>query len=230
MKRFLAILTAILCLASGAFATEAATLPAPTPAPVPQAEMTAEPEKAQTLITTVGVEDATAPIDIAVLSFAMKAQAETVAEANQLVTANISTIEEILAAQGVTEENIWHRQYDVSADVVYHNTKLTEDQVIAGYIVEITLCVRLTDISLVGVVIDAATQSGASKTHELVFERSTANEVYEAAMAEAAQQAVEKAQSLAASLNMELGDMVSMKELSQVKDGEARVEVTFCAR
>ena len=230
MKRFLAILTAILCLASGAFATEAATLPVSTPAPLPQAEVTAEPAKAETLITTVGVEDATAPIDIAVLSFAMKAEAETVAEANQLVTANISTIEEILNAQGVTEENIWHSQYDVSPDVVYHNTKLTEDQVIAGYIVEITLCVRLTDISLVGVVIDAATQSGASKTHELVFERSTANEVYEAAMAKAAQQAVAKAQSLAASLNMELGDMVSAVELSKVEDGEARVEVTFRAR
>ena len=228
MKRFLAILTAILCLASCACATEAA--PTPAPMPTQTVETAAQAVKAETLITTTGVEDATAPIDIAVLSFSMKAEAETVAEANQLVTANISTIEEILAAQGVTEENIWHRQYDVSPDVVYHNTKLTEDQVIAGYIVEITLCVRLTDISLVGVVIDAATQSGASNTHELIFERSTANEVYEAAMANAAQQAVEKAHSLAASLNMELGDMVSAVEMSKVEDGEARVEVTFRAR
>lgn len=229
MKRFAAILLSLMMLCSFA-AAETVQMPLcpmrSGGAACPAAETT--PEK--TTIVTVGSADATAPIDIAVLSFSVVAEGETVAEANKLVTASIDAITSVFKEHGVEDDQIWHKSYDVSPDVVHHNTKLTDAAVIDGYIVEIVLCVRLTDISLVGVVIDGATQKGASATHELKFERSTAFEVYEKALNKAAKQAMNKAAVMADGCGMELDRLVSVKELSSAEDGEARVEVTYTTK
>ena len=224
MKRFAALALALIGLCSFAHAETAETL-----CPMQNAAACAAVEAAadSTTISTIGVAEATAPIDIAVLSFSVEAEGETVAEANQAVTASIDAITNILKEHGVEEEQIWHKRYDVSPNVVHHNTKLTDATVIDGYIVEIVLCVRLVDISLVGVVIDAAMQSGAGTTHELQFERSTALEVYQNALTLAAQQAMDKAAVLAQGCGMQLGQLLSVQELSSVEDGEARVQVTY---
>ena len=225
MKRFACLLIALMCMASFAHAAElAGWIPSEVTEPI--SKLFAE----ETLITAVGEVEALAPIDIATLSFSITAEGETVAEANQQVTTRIQAITDLLAEQGVEESQIRHRRYDVTPNVVYHNTKFTDDSVIEGYIVEIVLCVRLTDISLVGVVIDAAMQSGAGSAHELEFERSTAQQIYNEALVQASQQAMDRARHLAEGNGMALGNLVSMKELSSVEDGEARVEVTYCAK
>ena len=229
MKRFAAILLALTLLCSFAQAETVGMTVCPMRAGANAACPAAETAD-ETLITTVGSADATAPIDIAVLSFSVTAEGETVAEANQSVTASIDAITGILKEHGVAEEQMWHKRYDVSPDVVHHNTKLTDATVIDGYIVEIVLCVRLTDISLVGVVIDAATQSGAGTAHELIFERSTSMEVYRKALNEAAAQAMDKAAVVAQGCGLTLGQLVSVRELSSSEDGEARVEVTYNAK
>lgn len=225
MKRLIALLMALLCLCSFAQAEELKDWIASDVAQ-PISEWFAE----ETLITASGSAEADAPIDVAILTFTVKAKGETVSDANRQVMSSIQTIKDVLAAQGVEENHIWYKQYDVSPNVVYHNTKFTEDAVIEGYIVEIELCVRLTDISLVGTVIDTATQSGADASHELAFERSAAQERYDEALAEAVGQAMEKAEHLAQGAGLTLGNLVSLKELSSVKDGEAIVEVTYSAK
>lgn len=230
MKRFAAILLSLMMLCSFA-AAETVQTPVCPMRSAPNAACSAmEVIPEPTIITTVGSADATAPIDIAVLSFSVVAEGETVAEANQKVTASIDAITSVFKEHGVEDEQIWHKSYDVSPDVVHHNTKITDATVIDGYIVEIVLCVRLFDRSLVGVVIDGATQKGASATHEVKFERSTAFEVYEKALNEAAKQAMDKAVVMAEGCGMELGRLVSVKELSSVEDGEARVEITYIVK
>lgn len=229
MKRFIALLMALLCMCSFAHAEEVTTAVTEwirNDVAAPISEMFEE----GTLITTIGTADATADIDIATLVFSIEAEGETVAEANALVTANIKTITDLLTAQGVDASAIWHRKYNVSPNVVYHNTKMTSEKVIEGYIVEIVLCVRLTDISLVGVVIDAAMQSGAGSTHELEFERSSAQEVYDEALKHAVTMAMDKAEHVAEGCGMELGNLVSVKELSSIEDGEAMVEIVYRAK
>lgn len=225
MKRLAAFVMALVCMCSFALAEGTVVTAAPQ-APVPAVTENAD----GTLITAVGKADATAAIDIATLVFSIEAQGETVAEANELVMTNISTITDLLEAQGVDESAIWHRRYNVEPNVVYHNTKLTGDKVIEGYTVEIVLCVRLTDINLVGVVIDAAMQSGAGSTHELEFERSTALDVYSNALTAASAQAMEKAKVMAEGCGLALSELVSVAELSELEDGEAVVEVTYRAK
>ena len=184
----------------------------------------------ETLITTAAMIKVEAENDVAILTFDIEAEGETVDEANQLVTAQIAALKETFMAQGVEANNIWHRRYDVSPIVVYHNSRLTDDHVIEGYTVEIELTVRLTNLMLVGVVIDAAMQCGAGITHDLVFEKSTAPDAYSVALGEAAQLAMEKAAALAESCGMTLTELVSVKEASTYLEDEAKVEVTYRAK
>jgi len=225
MKRFFALLLAVMCLCPFAHAEELTSwLSAEVTEPI--TEFFAN----ETLVTTVGTAEALAPIDIAVLSFSVEAVGETVAEANQQVTDRIHAITELMKAQGVEESQIWHKRYDVAPNVIYHNTKMTTDEVIEGYIVEIVLCVRLTDISLVGVVIDAAMQSGANTSHDLVYESSNAAEAYYAALAQATKLAMEKAGLLAESCGLKLQNLMSVVETSLPQDDFAAVEVTYLAK
>lgn len=225
MKRFVALLLAVMCLCPFVHAEELSNWIS-TEVTEPITEFFAK----ETLVTTVGTVEALAPIDVAILSFSITAEGETVAEANKQVMTSIQAITTVLSELGVEESQIWHSRYDVEPNVVYHNTKFTEKAVIEGYIVEIVLCVRLTDISIVGDVIDSATQSGAGSTHDLTFERSSAQDIYNAALVKAAQQAMDSAKHLAEGCGMTLGDLVSVKELSSVEDGEAKVEVTYRAK
>lgn len=230
MKRFVAVLMTLMCLCSFACAEDMNLSGLKewidTDVAQPISEMFAE----KTLITTAAAVKVDAENDIAILSFDISAKGETVAEANKQVISRIATLSEVLGTQGISEENIWHKRYDVTSNVVHHNSRITDQTVVDGYIVDIVVCVRLTDISLVGVVIDAAMQSGAVSTHELVFEKSQASEAYSDALAKAAQQAMTKAAALAESCGMELGELVSVTEKSTSVENEARVEVAYYAK
>lgn len=230
MKRFVAVLLALMCLCSFACAEDINLSGLKewidTDVAQPISEMFAE----KPLITTAAMIKVEAESDIAILSFDISAEGETVAEANEQVMTRIAALRDVLGAQGVAEENIWHKHYDVTPNVVHHNSRITDKAVIDGYIVDIVVGVRLTDISLVGAVIDAAMQSGAGSTHDLVFEKSKAAEAYSKALGEAAQLAMEKAAALAQSCGMELGELISVTEKSTYLEDEAMVEVTYRAK
>lgn len=230
MKRFFALLLTLMCMCSFACAENTDLLDLKTwleQDVLPAASGVIEQD---TLMTTVGTAEPVAEIDRANIQFVISASGETVDEANKLITANISALTDALIAQGLKQEDIWHKRYDVYPNIVYHNTRVTDKKVIDGYTVEIVLNVYLSDISLVGIVMDAAMQSGSGSTPELILERSKAADAYQTALAQAAQQAMEKAQSLAESCGMELGQLVSVKELSTLGDEEAVVEVTYQAK
>lgn len=230
MKRFLALLTMLMCLCACASAEQAELSSLREWLDQDVAQPISELFSEETLITTVGTAQAAAANDIAVLSFSLDAKGETVTEANALMIGAIESLRAALAAQGVNEADIKQSRYDVSPDVAYHNTKMSETKIITGYIVELELTVRLKDISNVGAVIDAAMQSGAGSGHDLMYESSNAAQAYEAALAQAAQMAMDKAQLMAQSCGLELGDLVSVAEKSSQQDGYAAVEVTYRAK
>ena len=230
MKRFAALILTLICLCGCAQAESMdltqikSWLETDVIAPVSEAF-----EK-QTLVTTVGSAAPSADIDRATILFSVSATGETVDEANKLVMASISALTDALTAQGLSQDDVWHKRYDVYPNIVYHNTRVAEKAIIDGYTVEIVLNVRLNDISLVGVVMDAAMQSGSGSTPELILERSGMEQAYQLALKQAAQQAMQKVQSLAQGCGMELGDLLSVKEISALGDAEAKVEVTYQAK
>lgn len=183
-----------------------------------------------TMITTVGTVVPDQHIDSAVITFSLKARGETVAEANTQVMQDVNAVRAALREQGVAENQVRQTRYDVSPNVIHHNTKLTDSQVISGYHVEITLKVDIDDLNAVGKVIDAAMLSGAQTSPDLAYECSDAAEAYYAALAQAARQAVEKARLMAESCGLNLGALVNVVETSSIKDGLAVVEVTYAAK
>ena len=254
MKRVLALVLALMCMCSFAYAesltdglqkwlTEEA-IPAmqsliPAEEDVEYAVETAVESAVEdleklfadsTMITTVGTAVAARNIDSAVITFSLKAEGETVAEANTQVMQGVNAVRAALREQGVAEEQVRQTRYDVRPNVVYHNTKLTGDQVISGYVVEITLKVSIHDLNSVGKVIDAAMLSGAQTSPELEYECSDAAESYYAALAQASKLAMEKARLMAESCGLTLGALVSVVETSTMEDSVATVQVTYAAK
>lgn len=228
MKRFAALLLCALCLCTFARAEEPDALKAGIQETIPQSvnELFAQ----ESVLTTVGTAKVDAAFDTAVLSFELEAAAETVDEANAMITAETEAFQKALAAQGVSGESIWRKTYDVTPNIVHHNSRFTEKEIIESYTVDIVINVRLNDMSLIGKVIDAATQSGAVGAHKLVYERSNQDECYQTALNEAAKAAMDKAQKLAESCGMALGELVSITELSCTADETAVVEVAYQAK
>jgi len=229
MKRFLALLTALMCLCFSACA-ESTTIDWKAWLDEDVAEPISDFFAAETIVTTVGTAVPARVTDVAVLTFSLKAEAETVSEANAQMMQGVQALKAALIEQGVAEENIRQSSYDVSADVSYHNTKLTSDQVINGYLVEIALTARIENLSTVGVVIDTAMQVGADITHDLLYECSAEAQAYQEALVEATQIAIEKAGVIAESCGLELVSLVSVTETSTLQDGVAVVEVSYLAK
>ncbi len=252
MKRFLAVMVALMCMCSAAFAEEPVTvdlqqwfnqeaLPALQQL-FPKAEENEQDETKwtvedveklfadSTLITTVGTAVPEKNIDSAVITFTIESAGETVGEANALVMQAVNAVRSSLKEQGVADEQIRQTRYNVTPNKVYHNTKLTSDQVINGYIVEITLKVDILDLNIVGKVIDAAMISGAQTSPELTYECSDAVAAYYAALAKAAKLGMEKARLMAESCGLTLGELVSVVETSTMQDGTAVVEITYAAK
>jgi len=229
MKRFLALLLAMICMCSMAHA-ESLTADLQKWLNEDAIPAISDVFADGTVMTTTGNVEVAKSIDIAVITFSLEATADTVAEANTQVMQGANALRTALKEQGVAEDQIRQTRYDVSPNVVYHNTKLTNDQVISGYIVELTLTARIMDLNSVGKVIDAAMQSGANTSHDLVYESSNAAEAYYAALAQATKLAMEKAGLLAESCGLKLQNLMSVVETSLPQDDFAAVEVTYLAK
>lgn len=229
MKRLLAMILALVCMCSFAGA-ESVTAFTPAVKSEETAPAVSDLFTESTLITAAGTVAPEKTADIAVITFSLEGRGETVAEANVEMTQNLNMVLTALKEQGVASEQIRRTRYDVSADIQYHNTKLTDDQVINGYIVQMTLSARILDLNSVGKVIDAAMLSGAQTSPDLLYECSNEAEAYYAALAKAVRQAIDKAGLMAEGCGMKLQELVSIVEVSSQQDEYAVVEVTYAAR
>ena len=89
-------------------------------------------------------------------------------------------------------------------------------QNLVGYRAEHTLKITTTDTDKVGIYLDAAVDAGANEVQRVDFglTREKEKEVYSEALVRASQIAEEKADSIAASLGLRLGNVISVAESS----------------
>lgn len=229
MKRFLALMTALMCLCFSACA-ESTSIDWRSWLDEDVAEPISEFFAEETIITTTGTAVPAFVTDTAVLTFSLTAEAETVSEANAQMMQTVQMLEAALVELGVAKEHIRQKAYDVESDVSYQNTKLTADRVTIGYLVEMTLAVRIEDLSSVGKVIDTAMQIGADITHDLIYESSAAEDAYRDALVTATQDAINKAGIIAESCGLKLMNLISVTEISTRQDGTAVVEIAYLAK
>ena len=71
-----------------------------------------------------------------------------------------------------------------------------------------TVTVIIHDLSMVGAVLDAAMEAGANTTYGISFSSTQANDAYQKALTRAVEDAMTKAQVLAAAAGVELGELI----------------------
>jgi uncharacterized protein YggE len=117
---------------------------------------------------------------------------------------------EIAKAAGVEEKDVITSRFNVFSGVDYAYDSLGREKRTPYYEVQNTVTVTIHDLSLIGPVLDAAVEAGANNTYGIAFSSSQENEAYQKALTRAVQDAMLKAQVIAAAAGVELGDLISV--------------------
>jgi uncharacterized protein YggE len=167
-------------------------------------------ENRRTRITVVGDSQAKIAPDTALIRFsvvtqgrdALTAQQEN-AKKSEAVKASVTTAVEASKIEFKTSD------YSLSPEQDYYSGKMPK---IVGYEVKNTVTVSLTDLNLVGAVIDAATRAGANSVEGIAFVVGEASPAQGDALALATRQAMAKAEAIAKSLNGRVVRVVATNE------------------
>ena len=216
MKRLLALLCALMMLSPCALAQSVTEAPEPA------------------VISAVGEHAIALEADGAVLTFALSAFDETLAEAEKLASAKADGLKYALLSAGAQATEITVRRSDVQNVSRYQYNKLQEPTMErAGCTVSSVLQVRLTDVSRLSGLIDTAVTDGRYESYEVALSSSRAAEAYQEALALAAQAAREKALALAKACGVKNAAIHRVTELPAPEtDGltvAAQVEVSLRA-
>ncbi len=144
-------------------------------------------------ITVSGTGEVMVPADTAVVSLGVSAVDREVLTAQAKANETIAAIRDALLSNGITESDINTDYINIYA--MYDYSDGTEH--LTSYKANSTLAIRVTNIDLVGEVIDAAFGAGANTLNGISFSASETGEAQQKAMRAAVQDAKEKAEVLA---------------------------------
>lgn len=177
--------------------------------PVPRAEAT---------INVAGEGEVFAIPDTARFTFSVQEEAETVPQAQEVVTETTNTILDALRQLGIPEENIKTVSYNVFPRYEFRDTQTQGftppqgERVLVGYEVSQTVEVKVEDPDEAGTLLAEVGELGADTVSGLRFTIDDMEALEEEALEIAIADAREKAESLADSLGVRLGSVVSFSE------------------
>lgn len=162
----------------------------------------------KTTVTVNGESKVKATPDKADLHFGVSSEATTASEAQDKNTEETNKVIEALKGIGIDEKDIQtenidlYPRYDYSDDV----------QKIYGYEASVSITVSNVDIANVGELIKKCTDAGLNEFNSLDYKCSTYDELYAQALADATNDAKNKAEIIAKSQGKEVGDLVTVTE------------------
>ena len=112
--------------------------------------------------------------------------------------AKMTAVLRVLRSMGVPSENIQTQAYHITSQYDF----IEGQQIFRGYRVEHMLEVRISDMSSVGGIIDAAVQNGANQVNSINFSVSNPSVYYQQALNAAVDDAIAKAGTLGRELNI----------------------------
>jgi len=177
-------------------------------------------------LTAVGTAQVEQLEHYTLLTLGLRAEAETVTLAHQQLEAMRETMLKVLAQMGIAEEQLNYTYYDVESVYDYHHTKMTETQLLKGFIAQIAVQMRLEDSLKAGLVVDAVHTAGLDCESELSFESEALTGAAEEAIAKASEDAKLKAQALAQAFQVKLGSLVSVQQTADSNTVEVQVVYT----
>ncbi len=154
---------------------------------------TAAVSLADTKITVSGSGSALVPADTAVVSLGISARDKDVLKAQQKANEVIAAIRTALTENGIAPEDINTGYLNIYA--IYDYMDGMEE--ITAYNANSSLSIRLTDMTVVGQVIDQAFSAGANTLNGIDFSASDTEEAKTAALKKAVEDARAKAEILA---------------------------------
>jgi uncharacterized protein YggE len=160
-------------------------------------------------ITVIGNATVKSAPDEAVLTLAVESDGKDPAAAMNRNASSVSDVIERVKREGVKEEDIKTANVSVYAIRTYTDTG---QEKLTGYRAMNSILVTVSDAKLVGKVLSAAIEAGANNVSGPVWQLSDDTKVVAEALKKAAQNARQKAEALADSLGVDLGDVVMMSE------------------
>ncbi len=184
MKKFLALLAALMMLSAVSLAA------------------------AETRITVSGTGETRISADTAVISMGVSARDRDVLKAQQTVNEHIAKIRQALLDCGVAEENI-NTDY-MSIYAIYDYDEDVER--VQAYSASMTLAVKVTDMEIVGKVIDEAFAAGANTLNGISFSASDTDAARDESLKAAAAEARAKAEVLAEASGLKITGIETVSE------------------
>ena len=148
--------------------------------------------------------------DIAYINVGVRSQADTVAEALELNSAQAKAIKETLMGQGVDEKDIQTSSFNV-----YPQSDYEYGVIVRTYFsVENNVYVTVRNLYSLEKTLDAVAKSGANNINGITFDVQDKTEAQSTARKLAVDSARAQAEELAAAAGVELGDIISISTYS----------------
>lgn len=163
---------------------------------------------AETKITVNGTGEVRVSADTAVISLGVNARDRDVLKAQQKVNEAIAAIRKALTEQGIKEENINTEFINIYAVYDYQN----DQEQLAAYNAGSTLAVRVTDMEIVGSLIDVCFAAGANTLNGISFSASDTEEAETEAMKKAVEDAKKKAETYAEAAGLKISGIEVISE------------------
>ena len=219
-RRHLALAGAVLCIILPAHAAGRHTIPVTV-------EGTPQTTPAR-YVVMVGEGEVTAMPDTAVVSGGVVTKARTAGDALHDNNGAMAKVFVALKALGVTDKQIATSSIRFQPVYPPYDPKTGQSTKVIGYQVSNNVQVTLNDLSRAGDVLDALIENGANDSATIGFEIKDRAALEEKARAEAAKDALKRAQIYAREVSAELGAVRSIREGYHSDSGDdlESVEVT----
>lgn len=155
--------------------------------------------------TTGSAEVRVAP-DRAVITIAVETRAPTAAEVGAANARIQRRVLDTLQVAGFRAPNVWTVGYTVNP--LYDNTPQGQRE--RGYMARNSIQVRVSDMSRIGPVIDAALGAGATRIDGIAYQTTAADSLRLVALSQAAEHARAEAAALTKAMGVRLGQVVSI--------------------
>jgi len=169
---------------------------------------TAAVSLADSKISVSGNGTALVPADTAVVSLGVNARDKDVLKAQQKANETIAAIRTVLTENGIAPEDINTGYVNIYA--VYDYSNGLEE--LTAYNASSTLAIRLTDMAVIGQVIDLAFSAGANTLFGIEFSAADTSEARAAALKDAVADARAKADILAEASGMTIAGIETVSE------------------
>ncbi|MGG0716532.1 SIMPL domain-containing protein [Robertmurraya massiliosenegalensis] len=151
-------------------------------------------------IKVIGEGSVTVQPDRASIKLGVEIEDKELRKAQSENAEKISAIIDALHQIGISAEQIQTDNFTIYPMYDYVDGK----QVFRGYRVEHLLQITVSEIGNVGLVVDTAVEHGANRVSNISFQVSNPSEVYQIALRKAVEDAIQKAQTIANTLNINI--------------------------